>query len=157
MEKLESGAKKLGLELSPQQLEQFSVYYQELIDCTHQQGMEFWMHACGDVREFIPGWLDIGLDVLHPIQKHAMDEKEISEQYGDKLTIFTGLDVQRVIPWGTPAEVRDEVRFLLDTFWRPGVGRCMLTAGNGINQDCTLESLEAFFEEAFSYGAQVVE
>lgn len=133
----------------------FKPYYAEMIDCAHAHGMEFWMHACGNVEPFIPEWIDIGLDVLHPIQKHTMDEKKIAAQFGGQLTIFTGLDVQRVIPWGTPEDVRAEVRHLLDTFWRPGEGRCMLTAGNGINQDCPLESLDAFFDEALKYGTSI--
>ncbi len=133
----------------------FKPYYTEIAQKIHDLGMDFWMHACGYVEPFIPEWIEAGLDVLHPIQKHTMDEKKIAGKYGDRLTIFSGLDVQRVIPWGTPQEVRAEVRYLMDTFWRPGKGRCMITAGNGINQDCTLESLEAFLDEAVRYGAQV--
>ncbi|MCK5740519.1 hypothetical protein KAH55_15125, partial [bacterium] len=110
---------------------------------------------CGNVEPFIPDWIEIGLDVLHPIQKHTMEEKVIAEKFGGQLTIFSGLDVQQVIPWGTPEEVRQEVRCLLDTYWRPGEGRCMLTAGNGINEDCTLASLEAFFDEAVKHGAKI--
>jgi len=128
-----------------------------MIDCAHSLGMEFWLHSCGDVEAFIPGWIDAGLDVLHPIQKHTMDEKHIAKMYGDELTIFAGLDVQQVIPWGTPEDVREEVRFLLDTYWKPNIGRCMLTAGNGINQDCKLESLEAFLDEAITYGTRIVQ
>jgi len=132
----------------------FKPYYRRIIEAAHSCGMTLWMHACGDVGEFIPDWLDAGLDVLHPIQKHAMDEKQIAETYGRRLTIFAGLDVQQVIPWGTPDEVRAEVRYLIDTYWRPGEGRCMITAGNGINGDCTLASLEAFLDETYAYGAK---
>jgi uroporphyrinogen decarboxylase len=60
-----------------------------------------------------------------------------------------------VIPWGTPEQVRAEVRHLIDTYWRPGEGRLMLTDGNGINEDCPTESLEAFFNEAVVYGTHV--
>ena len=131
----------------------FKPYYAQMIAKAHERGMHLWMHACGNVRQFIPEWIDIGLDVLHPIQKHTMDEKEIAAQYGGRITVFAGLDVQQVIPWGTPDEVRRETRFLIDTYWRPGEGRCMITAGNGINGDCPLASLEAFLEESFRYGA----
>ena len=133
----------------------FKPYYRQIFDTCHRHGMHAWMHACGCVQEFIPDWIDVGLDVLHPIQKHTMDEQTIARNFGGRLTIFTGLDVQQVIPWGTPAEVRAEVRHLLDCFWRPGRGRCMLTAGNGINGDCTLASLEAFLDESCRYGAEV--
>lgn len=131
----------------------YKPYYKRIFDTCHRLGMDVWMHACGCVASYIPDWLEIGLDVLHPIQKYAMDEREVAARFGKQLTIFAGLEVQQVIPWGTPEEVRAEVRFLMDTYWRPGEGRCMLTAGNGINGDCTLPSLQAFFEEAFDYGA----
>ncbi|MCY2927459.1 MAG: hypothetical protein NT031_18885, partial [Planctomycetota bacterium] len=108
----------------------------------------------GNIMQFIPEWIDSGLDVLHPIQKHTMDEGLVARRFGDKLTIFAGMDVQPTIPWGTPDDVRREVRFLIDTYWRPGQGRCMITAGNGINGDCTLASLEAFLDETFVYGTK---
>ncbi len=131
-------------------------YYRELIERAHELGMHFWMHACGNVEPFVADWVEVGLDVLHPIQKHTMSEQDIASRFGDRLTVFAGLDVQQIIPWGTPEEVRAEVRYLLDTFWRPGEGRCILTAGNGINQDCQLASLEAFFDEALVYGSRLV-
>ncbi len=135
----------------------FKPYYKEMADRAHECGMTLWMHACGNVGPFIPDWIDAGLDVLHPIQKYAMDEKETVAKFGDQLTIFSGIEVQQVIPWGTPEEVREEVRFLIDTYWQPDKGRCMITAGNGINEDCTLASLEALFDEAFSYGTKKVQ
>lgn len=133
----------------------FLPYYRELFETAHRHGLHFWLHACGNIEPFIPGLIDAGLDVLHPIQKHTMDEGAIARRFGPLLTIFAGLDVQQVIPWGTAEEVRAEVRHLLDTFWQAGRGRCMLTAGNGINGDCPLESLEAFFDEAVTYGARI--
>ncbi len=133
----------------------YKPYYKEIVAAAHRYGMHLWMHACGNVEPFIGEWIDVGVDVLHPIQKHTMDEKVIAETYGHRITIFAGLDVQQVIPWGTPEQVRQEVRFLLDTFWRKGEGRCMITAGNGINGDCPLPSLEAFLDEAYAYGAKV--
>ena len=115
----------------------FKPYYRQLFDTCHRHGLHTWLHTCGCVREFIPDWIDAGLEVLHPIQKHTMDEREIAREFGNRLTMFIGLDVQQVIPWGTPDDVRAEVRYLLDTCWQPGKGRCIITAGNGINGDCT--------------------
>jgi hypothetical protein len=134
----------------------YKPYYKRMADAAHANGMTFWMHACGNIMQFIPEWIETGLDVLHPIQKHTMDETEVARRFGDRLTIFAGMDVQQVIPWGTSEEVRKEVRFLMDAYWRPGEGRCMITAGNGINGDCPLASLEAFLDESFSYGSKVV-
>jgi hypothetical protein len=133
----------------------FKPYYQQLVAHAHRLGTHFWLHVCGNVEPFVPHWVEMGLDVLHPIQKYTMDEADIAARFGSQLTIFTGLDVQQILPWGTPEDVRREVRFLLDTYWRPGEGRCLLTAGNGINEDCPLGNLEAFYDEAVRYGAKL--
>lgn len=129
----------------------FKPYYKRMIDRAHELGMHFWLHTCGNIEPFLDDFIEIGLDVIHPIQKHTMDAVEISKKYGGKICIWAGFDVQQVIPWGTPEEVREEVRFLIDKYYRED-GRFMLTAGNGINQDCTLESLKALYDETYYYG-----
>lgn len=134
----------------------FKPYYQELIQHAHQLGMHFWMHSCGNIQTFLPDLIEIGLDVLHPIQKYTMEEREIARQYGDQLCIWAGFDVQRTIPYGTPEEVREEVRFLLDTYYRPD-GRLILGAGNNMTGDTPVESLHALLDEALHYGTRVCE
>ena len=129
----------------------FAPYYREVIDRVHELGMHFWLHTCGNIEALIPRFIDLGLDVLHPIQKYTMQEKHIAETYGDKLTIWAGFDVQRIIPYGTPEDVRREVRFLMDTYRRPD-GRFMLTLGNGATPDTPVPSLAALLDEAFRYG-----
>jgi uroporphyrinogen-III decarboxylase len=129
----------------------FKPYYKEIFEKAHELDMHFWLHACGNIKKFIPELIDIGLDVLHPIQKYTMDERVIAREFGNKLCIWSGFDVQQIIPWGTPQEVRQEVRYLFDTYYRPE-GRLIFTAGNAIHQDCPIESLEALYEEAFEYG-----
>ena len=127
----------------------FAPYYRQVIDRVHSLGMHFWLHACGNVEQFIPRFIDLGVDVLHPIQKYTMDERRIARTYGDKLTIWAGFDVQQTIPYGTAEDVRREMRFLIDTYDRPD-GRFMLTLGNGATPDTPLESLQALFETALN-------
>jgi len=126
-------------------------YYTEMIDTAHELGMHFWLHCCGDVTLLLPELIDMGLDVIHPVQKHAMDQAAAAEQFRDRISFWVGLDVQQVIPWGSPDGVRREVRLLADAFTIPDRGGMVLTAGNGINGDCPLPSLEAFLNEAFRY------
>jgi len=133
----------------------FAPYYRELAEHAHARGMHFWLHACGNIEPFIPKLIDLGLDVLHPIQKYTMDEREIARRHGGRICVWSGFDVQRIIPFGTPEEVRAEVRHLMDTFHRPE-GRMLFSAGNGINGDCPVASLEALYDEACRYGAEVV-
>lgn len=61
--------------------------------------------------------------------------------------------MQQIIPYGTPQQVREEVRFLIDTFYRPE-GRLILAAGNNMTPDTPLESLQALLDEAYRYGTQ---
>ena len=131
----------------------FKPYYKRLIDCAHALGMHVWMHSCGNIELYLPELIEIGLDVIHPIQKHTMDEKQIAAQFGDQICIFAGFDVQQTIPYGTPEEVRAETRFLIDSYARSD-GRFMLTMGNGVTADCPVESLRALFEESLTYGRQ---
>ena len=129
----------------------FAPYYRQVVDHAHRLGVHFWLHTCGNVEAFIPKYIDLGVDVLHPIQKYTMDEARIARAFGDRLTIWAGFDVQRTIPYGTPEDVRREVRHLIDTYSRPD-GRFMLTLGNAATGDTPLSSLEALFDEAVTYG-----
>lgn len=144
-----------GLFFSPQIYDEFfAPYYARIIKRTHELGMHFWLHICGNVTALLPKFIDIGLDVIHPIQKYAMDETVVAAQFGGKISFWAGFDVQRIIPWGTPEEVRQEVRHLFDTYQRSD-GRLLFTAGNGITGDTPIASLEALFDEAYTYGSVV--
>lgn len=129
----------------------FKPYYKELIDKAHSLGAHFWLHSCGNIEILLPDFIEIGLDVIHPIQKYTMDQKEIADKYGNAICIWAGFDVQQIIPWGTSDEVRQEVRSMIDTYYNPN-GRLILTAGNGITNDCKLSSLEALLDETYHYG-----
>lgn len=131
----------------------FKPYYRELIEKAHSLGMHFWLHTCGNIEMFLPDFIEIGLDVIHPIQKYTMDERKIAEKYGKDICIWAGFDMQQIIPYGTPEEVRQEVRFMIDTYFRPE-GKFMLTAGNGITSDCKVNCLEALLDETYTYGLQ---
>ena len=126
----------------------FMPYYKEIIDVVHGEGMHFWLHSCGNIEPFIPFFIELGVDVLHPIQKYAMDEVEIAKKYGGQICFWAGFDVQRIIPYGTAEEVTKEVKHLIDTYNRPE-GRLILTAGNAITGDCPLDSYEALYKACY--------
>lgn len=128
----------------------FKPYYKKLIDKAHSMGMHFWLHTCGNIDLFMEDFIEIGLDVIHPIQKYAMNPRETAEKYGGRICFLAGFDVQRIIPYGTTEEVRQEVREMIDTFSREE-GLFMLTMGNGSTIDWKLESLEALYDETVQY------
>lgn len=129
----------------------FKPYYKELIDECHKHNMHFWLHTCGNIEAFMPGFIEIGLDVIHPIQKYTMDERKIARDWGGKISFWAGFDVQQILPYGTAEDVRREVRFMIDTYGRKD-GGLLLTAGNGVTPDNSPDNIEALFNESLVYG-----
>ncbi len=129
----------------------FKHRYERMIKTAHGNGMHFWLHTCGDVRLFLDDFIEIGLDVIHPIQKYTMDEREVAKRFGGNLCFWTGMDVQQILPRGTPEDVRREVRSMIDIYDRAD-GGCMMTAGNGITPDVPIDNLYAFYDETYNYG-----
>ena len=121
--------------------------YAELIDEVHSLGMHFWLHACGNVSSIIGDFIEIGLDVIHPIQAHTMDYGEIAERFGGRISFLVGIDVQHLLPEGTEEDVRAGVREIARVFRRPE-GGLLLAAGNGIMPETPLRNIRAFLEEA---------
>jgi uroporphyrinogen decarboxylase len=73
-------------------------------------GLIVWLHSCGHVMDIVPDLIDIGLDVLDPLQTRANDQAEFKRRYGDRLCLMGGLDTQQVMALGTPEDVTAEVR-----------------------------------------------
>ncbi len=121
--------------------------YAELIEEVHSLGMHFWLHTCGNVLSIIDDFIDIGLDVIHPIQAHTMDYSYVAERFGGRISFLVGIDVQHLLPEGSPEDVRQGIREVVRTFRRPE-GGLLLAAGNGIMPETPLENIRAFLEES---------
>lgn len=81
-------------------------------------------HTDGDVFDLIPDLIEIGVDILNPIQTSAgkmANLPELKQRYGDKLTFCGAVDTQRILPYGTPQEVRTEVKRVAEIL-APGGG-----------------------------------
>ena len=75
-----------------------------------EAGRLVWLHCCGHIMEIVPDLVEIGVDILDPLQARANDQGEVKRLYGDRLCILGGMDTQRVLSQGTPDEVGEEVR-----------------------------------------------
>jgi uroporphyrinogen decarboxylase len=78
------------------------------------------IHSCGKVDELLPDLIECGVDVFNPFQPEVMDVFEIKRRYGDRLTFYGGISTQRTLPYGTVAQVKDDVRRLIDEIGRGG-------------------------------------
>jgi uroporphyrinogen decarboxylase len=77
-------------------------------------------HSDGAIYPIIPDLIDIGLDVLNPIQPASMDPERLKKAYGDRLCFWGSIDEQHTLPFGLPAEVEREVVERLRTLGRQG-------------------------------------
>jgi uroporphyrinogen decarboxylase len=77
-------------------------------------------HSDGNVLPIIPELIDIGLDVLNPIQPMCMDPAALKERYGDRLCFWGSVDEQATLPFGSPDDVRREIRTRLETIGKSG-------------------------------------
>ena len=126
-------------------------FYRQVSDVLKKHKLHFWLHSCGCNTPLLPDLIAGGVNVFHPVQKYTMDEQAVAAQFGEKLTFLAGIDVQHTLQEKTSEQVREEVRFLIDTFDRPDGGLC-LAAGNGIVAGTPFENIEAFLDEAVRYG-----
>lgn len=69
----------------------------------------FFYHSCGYVKNFIPDLIDVGIDVLNPVQPECMDFAEIHAAFGDRISFHGTIGTQWMMSFGTPAEIRAEV------------------------------------------------
>lgn len=77
-------------------------------------------HSDGSIYPIIPDLIEIGVDVLNPIQPASMDPAELKRLYGDRLCFWGSIDEQHTLPFGSPADVRAEVQTRLDTLGKNG-------------------------------------
>ena len=94
-----------------------------VFDLLKQSGMKVFYHSCGNVRPLIADLVDMGVDILNPVQVSAAgmgDTAALKAEWGDMLTFWGGIDTQAVLPRGSTGEVRREVMRRLDDLARGG-------------------------------------
>lgn len=118
----------------------------EIYGLAKRHGRTVLHHSCGHIVPVIGDLIDIGLDILHPIQPEAMDVLDLKRRFGSHLTFCGGLRTQDLLPRGAPQQVRDEVRRLKDVLGAGG--GYILEPGITLQADVPLANLLAMIEEA---------
>ena len=86
----------------------------------HSAGKIAIAHCCGNIVDIVPDLIGAGLDVLESVQPEAMDPFTLKENFGRHLTFWGGLGTQKLIPFGTPSEIGDQVRRLCSEMGKGG-------------------------------------
>jgi uroporphyrinogen decarboxylase len=92
----------------------------QMYGLVRSRGKLVFIHSCGKVDRVFPELIECGVDVFNPFQPEVMDVFEVKRRYGADLCFFGGVSVQRTLPHGTVAEVREEARRLLEVVGRDG-------------------------------------
>ncbi|MFC1478990.1 uroporphyrinogen decarboxylase family protein [Planctomycetota bacterium] len=116
------------------------------IDMCKQFGVKVRYHSCGGYTEIIPDLIEIGLDVLNPVQTRAkgMDPQTLAREFGDQLTFSGGIDTQELLPFASPEEVKAEARMLIDVLGKDG--GFILGPSHKFQADVPVENVLAMYE-----------
>ena len=144
-----------GLLISPRIFDQFyRAPLQRGIDLAKSQGLIIFHHDDGDIRALLPQLVEMGIDVLNPIQSRCgdWDLRALKEQVGQRLCFHSAVDNQQTLPFGTPADVRAEVKHLIETLAGDRTG-FILGPCHNLQAVSPLENILAMYEAAREYGS----
>jgi uroporphyrinogen decarboxylase len=141
--------------ISPQMYRALIKPYQAEIIATlkRRHPVKVFYHSCGSIYPLINDFIEIGVDLLNPVQvsaQHMGDTARLKKEFGPRLTFCGGVDTQHVLPHGTPDDVRREVRRRINDLG-PG-GGYVLAAVHAIQPDVPPENVCALFEEGLAAG-----
>ncbi len=101
-------------------------------------------HSDGDITPIIPDLVEIGVDILNPVQPECMDAAALKRAFGDRLSFWGTIGTQSTLPFGSPDDVRREVRARIETV---GVGGGLFLAPTHvIEPEVPFENIVAFIE-----------
>lgn len=106
-------------------------------------------HSDGKIEPIIPDLIEIGIDVLNPVQPETMNVAELKQEYGEQLSFWGGIGVQTTMPFGTPGEVRQAVRSLIEVAGPYGL---LVAPAHVIEPDVPWDNIVAFLEAARAFG-----
>jgi uroporphyrinogen-III decarboxylase len=132
----------------------FAPFHRQVNDWVHAHTpWKTFIHSCGAVAPLMEAFIEAGFDILNPVQTSAtgMAPAELKQRYGDRIAFWGGgVDTQRTLPFGTPDEVRRQVREHLEVFGKGG-GYVFNTVHN-VQANVPVENLLAMYETVREYG-----
>lgn len=138
--------------------ELYKPFHKQVNDWVHANTTwKTFIHSCGSVAELIPDFIDAGFDILNPVQCSAadMEPESLKRRFGDRITFWGGgVDTQQTLPFGTPEQVRAEVRERIKVFGTGG-GFVFNTIHN-VQSGTPTENLLAMYQTLREYGGHSV-
>jgi uroporphyrinogen decarboxylase len=125
----------------------FKPYARKMFGIARDAGINAMLHSCGSVADFIPDLIEIGVNILNPIQVRAknMEPAKLKAKFGQKMTFHGAVDEQEVLPNGSPEDVRREVRSRIHELGCNG-GGYILCSTHMIQMDVPTENALAMYD-----------
>ncbi|MBN2314060.1 MAG: hypothetical protein JXM79_09030 [Sedimentisphaerales bacterium] len=126
--------------------------FDRFINIGHEFGCKVAHHTCGCVAQLLPDFVESGLDILNPLQPDCarMDYRKIKEEFGDEICFHGGISIQKTMPYGSPDDVRNEVKDRVEKLADKG-GYIFCTAHN-IQADTPIENIITLFDAYREFG-----
>jgi uroporphyrinogen decarboxylase len=139
-----------GLMISPKVFDSFyRAPIQRAINLAHEHNLLVFHHDDGDLRRLLPRLVEMGIDLLNPLQWRCgnWDLDALKRDFGSQICFHGGVDNQETLPFGTPEDVRAEVRRLKAALWSDRTGFILAPCHN-LQSITPLENILAMYEEA---------
>ena len=112
--------------------------------------IKIWYHSDGKINDLVPDLIEVGVDILNPVQPECVDHAWVKQTFGGQLAFSGGLGVQSVLPFGSPEEVREHVRATIQTL---GAGGGLIVGpSHVIERDVKLENILAMLQAIDDFG-----
>ncbi|MBW1791243.1 MAG: methyltransferase [Deltaproteobacteria bacterium] len=152
---MEDFATQMGMMISPEMFnEMVAPYYKRLYNWIHENTKwKVFYHCCGAVYPIIETLIGIGVDILNPVQTSAvgMEPEKLKDEFGDRITFWGGgIETQSVLPFGTAAEIRTQVKERIETFGSGG--GFVFSPIHNVQVDVSVENLFAMFNAVKEFG-----
>lgn len=138
-----------GMQISPEMWRRFiKPRWKEILEALRSEhpDVRTFLHSCGNIRSIVPDIVELGFDILHPVQPECMDFAEVHREFGRHIVLCATISAQRIFPFGTPREVRLEVQRLKTICGSDRRG--ILCPSNIVQPETPWENIVAFAEEA---------
>jgi len=142
----------ISLETYRKMIKPHHVRYHEFVRKQAGKPVYIFFHCCGSCYDAVGDLIETGIDILNPVQVAAakMDTRQLKKEFGNDISFWGGIDTQHVLPHGTPADVKDEVRRRIDDL-APGGGLVLATV-HQIQADVPPENIVTMVEALQEYG-----
>jgi len=110
----------------------------------------FFLHSCGKIEEILPDLVEVGFDVLHPLQPECHDVGEVLRQFGSRISFWGTISAQKTIPFGKRSEIEAEVKSRVQIFKDMPV--FIISPSNTIGGEVPVDNVVWFIEACQKYG-----